>query len=78
MAEGAGSSGFQGDPASDLMDYLTGVENISELLTRTADRCKSEDLKQVCGSRFGVTHYPAYYWNPTFHCSRSVSKQSVV
>ncbi|XP_060766980.1 zinc finger and BTB domain-containing protein 40 isoform X2 [Neoarius graeffei] len=33
--------------SSDLTDYLTGVENISELLTRTADRCKSQDVKQV-------------------------------
>ncbi|KAB5536820.1 hypothetical protein PHYPO_G00111720 [Pangasianodon hypophthalmus] len=47
VTEVARSSGYQRDLASDLTDYLTGVENISELLTRTADRCKSEDVKQV-------------------------------
>lgn len=48
MAKVAKSSGYQSDPASDLKDYLRGVKNVSELLTQTADRCKSEDIKQVC------------------------------
>ncbi|XP_058228833.1 zinc finger and BTB domain-containing protein 40 isoform X4 [Hemibagrus wyckioides] len=47
VAEVAKSTGHQRELASDLKDYLTGVENVSELLTRTADRCKSEDVKQV-------------------------------
>ncbi|KAF5902744.1 zinc finger and BTB domain-containing protein 40 isoform X1, partial [Clarias magur] len=46
-AEVARSSGYQRDLVSELSVYLTGVENISELLARTADRCKSEDVKQI-------------------------------
>lgn len=78
MAEVARSSGYQHDLVSDLAVHLAGVENISELLTRTSDRCQSEDMKQVKSCHFSVTHYPALYCYPTIHCSRFVSKQSEV
>lgn len=55
MTEVARSSGFQHDPVSDLTDYLKGVENISELLTRAVDKCSSEAVRQVNISWFGVT-----------------------
>lgn len=54
-AEVSESTGYQREVASDLKCYLTGVENVSELLTRAADRCKSEDVKQVCSIDFSVT-----------------------
>ncbi|XP_053339538.1 zinc finger and BTB domain-containing protein 40 isoform X2 [Clarias gariepinus] len=47
VVEVARSSGYQRDLVSELSVYLTGVENISELLARTADRCKIEDVKQI-------------------------------
>lgn len=47
VPEDARSSGYYHEVASDLKDFLTGVENVSKLLIRTADRCKSEELKQV-------------------------------
>lgn len=59
LAEVAKSTGHQRELASELKDYLTGVENLSELLTRTADRCKSEDVKQVCSIRFSVARQTA-------------------
>ncbi|XP_046731245.1 LOW QUALITY PROTEIN: zinc finger and BTB domain-containing protein 40 [Silurus meridionalis] len=43
----ARSSGYQHGLATDLTDYLKGVENIPELFTQTADRCEREDVKQV-------------------------------
>lgn len=52
--EVARSSGYQLDLVSELSVYLTGVENVSELLARTADKCKIEDVKQVCRSWFSV------------------------
>lgn len=46
-AEVARSPGYQHDLSSDLTEFLAGVENVSELLARTAERCTSEAVKQV-------------------------------
>lgn len=56
--EVARSSGYQHDLSSDLTDYLAGVENVSKLLARTAERCTSEAVKQVCSSLLLKSHNP--------------------
>ncbi|XP_072522079.1 zinc finger and BTB domain-containing protein 40 [Salminus brasiliensis] len=41
------SSGYSGKCALKLSDYLTSVNNISELLMQAADKCEKEALKEV-------------------------------